>query len=43
MDSKIVPARDEEEFTARFNGGDWIVAWHPASVAAEVELMYYRL
>src|SRR5260221_8643205 len=36
MDStEIVPARDGEEFMVRVNGGDWIVAWHPASKAPE--------
>src|SRR5260221_13471924 len=36
MDStEIVPARDGEEFMVRVNGGDWIVAWHPASQAPE--------
>ncbi len=28
-------AGDGEEFAARVNGGDWIVAWHSASVAPE--------
>jgi ADP-ribose pyrophosphatase YjhB (NUDIX family) len=31
--AEIVPARDGEEFAVRVNGGDWIVAWHPASMA----------
>ena len=26
-------ARDDEEFTARANGGDWRIAWHPPTGA----------